>query len=106
MNHTFHSSKAMSVAQSTPRDGTQATELLMLSPSQSSENTISSPSSSSRGSVSGMGMTTLLGVSAPKRSMDHVSTLCAELKAMSRTTLGSATSSASGNACCSTPRLK
>ena len=106
MNHTFQSSMAMSVAQSTPMEGTQATELLMLSPSQSSEKRISSPSSSTRGSAMGMGMVVVTGVSGPKRSIDQVSILSLELKTRSCTTLGRATILASGKASRSTQRLK
>ena len=88
MNHTCQSSNATSVAQRTLADGTHTTELLTLSPSQSSEKRISSPSSSSRGSAMGTGMVVVAGVSGPKRSMDQVSSLSLEVNTMSRTTLG------------------
>jgi len=98
MGHRWQSWKATSVAQATLIDGTQTTELLTLSPSQPSETSSSSPSSSRRGSCMGMGMVVLAGMSGPKRSMAHMSTLSLEVNTTSLTTLGSATILACGNA--------
>src|SRR3990172_4661549 len=79
LNQTLQSSKAASVAHSSRNDGTQTSELLTLSPSQSSDNRRSAPSSSRRGSPSGMGLVVFSGVSGPKRSIDQVSSLSLEV---------------------------